>query len=121
MRRSPARGSGGVERTVPAEYAAGFHAAVAKALEDIGYASPGGLLRRYLLGEDVPSGGLFGCYLRFHGMPSPGEVRAALATAGVGAAPGVQGLDPDAVVPALAVGLPGTPPQAILRIARCGL
>ena len=30
-------------------------------------------------------------------------------------------MDPDAVVPALAVGLPGTPPQAILRIARCGL
>ena len=52
-------------------------------------------------------------------MPSPGEVRAALATAGVGS-PG-DGLDPDVVVPALAVGLPGTPPQAILRIARCGL
>ena len=79
-----------------------------------------GLLRRYLLGEDVKDGGgLFGCYLRFHGMPSPGEVRAALAVAGVGA-PGA-GFDPDVVVPALAVGLPGTPPQAILRIARCGL
>ena len=117
----PRAAQAGAGATMSRSLAAGFHAAVAKALEDIGYASPGGLLRRYLLGEDVPSGGLFGCYLRFHGMPSPGEVRAALATAGVGAAPGVQGLDPDAVVPALAVGLPGTPPQAILRIARCGL
>ena len=111
------RAQGGA--TMSRSLAAGFRAAVAKALEDIGYASRGGLLRRYLLGENVPSGGLFGCYLRFHGMPSPGEVRAALATAGVGS-PG-DGLDPDVVVPALAVGLPGTPPQAILRIARCGL
>ena len=69
-------------RQCPASLAAGFRAAVAKALlEDIGYASPGGLLRRYLLGENVPSGGLFGCYLRFHGMPSPGEVRGSVLAA----------------------------------------
>jgi len=115
---TPAQGGA----TMSASLAAGFHASVAEALENLGYEESGarGLLRRYLLGEDVQDGGgLFGCYLRFHGMPSPGEVRAALAVAGVGA-PGA-GLDPDAVVPALATGLPGTPPQAILRIARCGL
>ena len=110
--------------TMSRSLAAGFHATVAKALEDLGYAAPGGLLARYLRGEDVRRGGedaagLFGCYLRFHRMPSPGEVRAALSSAGLGA-PG-SGLDPDLVVPALAMGLPGTPPRAILRIAGCGL
>ena len=53
----PRAAQAGAGATMSRSLAAGFHAAVAKALEDIGYASPGGLLRRYLVGEDVGANG----------------------------------------------------------------
>ena len=63
--------------------------------------------------------GLFGCYLRFFQIPSPAEVRRALASHGMG--PPGSGLDPDVVVPVLSVSLPGVPAAAILRVAKCGI
>ena len=63
--------------------------------------------------------GLFGCFLKARGLPSAPAVRRALAKFGLG--PPGSGLDPEAVVVALAVGLPGTKPEAVLRVAKCGL
>ena len=94
-------------------------------MEDCGYGAAGGALCKYLAGahptewRDADAAGLFGCYLRFFQIPSPAEVRRALAAQGMG--PPGSGLDPDVMVPVLSVGLPGVPSAAVLRVAKCGI
>ena len=113
----------GDDGVLPPSLATGYRAAVSGALDALGYAEPGGALSAYYRGETVSREmdprGLFGWYLGFFRFPTPAEASVALARAGLGA-PG-SGIDPDAAAAALATGLAGTPPAAILRVARCGV
>ena len=138
------------ERLMPSSLASGFRECTRDALGAMGFDLPGKELCSYYKGDvfcaAVPAGtssvgddgvngntknhhsnatkpkdirGLFGTYLKAFGLPSAPAVRRALAKFGLG--PPGSGLDPASVVVALAKELPETNPEAVLRVARCGL
>jgi hypothetical protein len=138
------------ERLMPSFLASGFRECTRDALGAMGFDLPGKELCSYYKGDvfcaAVPAGtssvgddgvngntknhhsdatkpkdirGLFGTYLKAFGLPSAPAVRRALAKFGLG--PPGSGLDPASVVVALAKELPETNPEAVLRVARCGL
>jgi hypothetical protein len=108
---------------MPPALARGFLEAILDALDSMRFDVPGGALAGYYKGEPRATSkdgrGLFGHFLRAFGFPTAQRVRRALARFGCG--PPGSGLDPETVAAAVAAGVPGTNPAAVLRIARCGL